>query len=109
MGFLFGEIAGCFLIVHLITSEKLAAVKKVGESITLNERKKFHPEQWVKLYGIVSNHCDYIITCQVSHLDTVLNHTQRSWWDDYLLEPVDEEEKPISVEEALSRCHHSVS
>ncbi|MCA1992294.1 MAG: hypothetical protein LDL41_09670 [Coleofasciculus sp. S288] len=77
----------------------------MSESITLDEWKKFHPEQWVKLYGIVSNHCDYIITCQVYQLEVVLGSAQRGWWDGYLLEPVDEEEQPMTVEEALSRCH----
>ncbi len=81
-------------------------VGKVGESIPLRDSQKFHPEQWVKLYGIISNRCDYIITCQVYHLETVLSSTQRHWWDEYVLEPVDEEEQPMSIEDAYSRTYH---
>jgi hypothetical protein len=81
--------------------KKIASVKKVDNNITIDECKKFHPNQWVKLYGVFSNRCDYITTCQVYQLEIVVNGNQRHWWDGYLLEPVNEEEQPISVEEAF--------
>ncbi len=62
------------------------------KGISTAESEKFHPLQWVKVYGIVSSRCDYIITCQVEHLKTVLKGFQSGWWDEYILEPVDEDE-----------------
>lgn len=89
--------------------KKIITDKTVGGSITINESQKFHPEQWVKLYGVFSNRCDYIITCQVCHLETVIGKYQRRWWDTFLLEPVDEAEQPISIEEAFRRCYCTAS
>ena len=58
--------------------------------ILLDQSKNLNPEQWIKIYGIFSNRCDYIITCQVYQLETVLSRIQPSWWDNFILEPVDE-------------------
>ncbi len=69
--------------------------------IPLGEYQKFHPEQWVKLYGVTSNRHHYLITCQVYQLEVVISSQQRGWWDDYLLEPVDEEEQPLPLEAVL--------
>jgi hypothetical protein len=33
----------------------------------------------------------------------VIGGIQHSWWDNYVLEPVDEKEQPISLEEAIRR------
>lgn len=74
------------------------------ETIIIDEYKKLHPEQWLKVYGVFSNRCDYINTCQVYQLEAVLGSIQRGWWDEYVLELVDEKEQPISVEEAFERC-----
>lgn len=65
---------------------------KVRETVAIEAREALHPEQWVKLYGIFSNRSDHIITCQIYQLETVLSKIQHSWWDDYLLELVEEEE-----------------
>jgi hypothetical protein len=75
----------------------------VGKSITLDKCKELHPEQWVKVYGVVANRRDYIITCQVYQLEAVVGTNKTGWWDSFLLEPVDEEEQSISVEEAFER------
>lgn len=53
---------------------------------------KFSPLQWIKVYGVFSSRCDYIITCQGYQLETVLGCMQPDWWDDVVLEPVDEED-----------------
>lgn len=53
---------------------------------------KFSPLQWIKVYGVFSSRCDYIITCQGYQLETVLGCMQPEWWDDVVLEPVDEED-----------------
>ncbi len=75
----------------------------VSERIPIDESEKFHPEQWVKLYGVTGNRHEYINTCQIDQLETVIGGIQHSWWDNYLLEPVDEKEQPISLEEAIRR------
>jgi hypothetical protein len=91
------------LLFAQVTSEKLEAVGKVRDRITSDECKKLHPEQWVKVYGVVAHRYDYIISCQVYQRETLVCKMPRDWWDGYVLEPVDEEEQPISVEEALER------
>lgn len=58
---------------------------------------KFDPLQWIKVYGVFSSRCDYIITCQGYQLETVLGCMQPEWWDDVVLEAVDEEELLISA------------
>lgn len=63
----------------------------MNEKIAINESKTFHPEQWVKVYGVFANRCDYIVICQVYQLEALLNCIQLDWWDKFLLEPVDEE------------------
>ena len=63
----------------------------MNERIPIDESKTFHPEQWVNVYGVFSNRCDYIIICQVYQLELVLSRIQPGWWDQFLLEPVDEE------------------
>lgn len=75
----------------------------VSEKISVDECEKLHPHQWVKLYGVIANRYEYINTCQIYQLKTVVGSIKRSWWDNYVLEPVDEKEQPISLEEALKR------
>jgi hypothetical protein len=84
----------------------VATVREVYETITFDESNQLHPEQWIKVYGVFSNRCDYIITCQVYQLETVLSSNQRNWWDDILLEPIDEEEQPMPVQEAMKKCSY---
>jgi hypothetical protein len=74
--------------------------------IPLDECKKLHPEQWVKVYGVFCDRCDYINTCQVDQLETVLSGNRKSWWDGFFLELVDEEAQPISVEQVFVKGHH---
>lgn len=97
--------AGIFLLWHEVKSE-LVAAENVSKSITIDECKQFHPEQWVNLYGVFAHRCDYLITCQVYQIETVISKNQRHWWDDYFLEPIDENEQPIPLEEALFRCQN---
>ncbi len=73
----------------------------VSEKISLDECEQLHPHQWVKLYGVTANRYEHINTCQVYQLEVVVGNIQRSWWDNYVLEPVDENEQPMSLEEAL--------
>ncbi len=82
----------------------------MSEKISLNEREKLHPHQWVKLYGNGANpdEYEYINTCQVYQLDAVLTSISSSWWNNYVLEPVDENEQPMSLEEALNRGRESL-
>lgn len=78
----------------------------MSQVIRISECEKFHPYQWVKLYGIISGRWHYINTCQVYQLKMVTATIRRGWWDDYLLEPVDEQEQPVSIEEATKRFQH---
>ncbi len=75
----------------------------MSEKISLDECEKLHPYQWVKLYGVTANRHEYINTCQVYQLEAVLGNMQHSWWDNYVLELIDEQEEPMSLEEALKR------
>lgn len=77
------------------------------EIIKFDEYKNLHLGQWVKVYGVASERCDYIITCQVYDLETVLGVTTRCWWDSYVLEPVDEDEQPISLQDAFKELELS--
>ncbi len=67
------------------------------KSIAVAQHNKFDPLQWIKVYGVFSNRCDYIISCQAYQLETVLGCIQLHWWDDVVLEPVDEEEMLVSA------------
>lgn len=58
---------------------------------------KFEPLQWIKVYGVFSSRCDYIITCQAYQLETVLGCMQPGWWDDVVLELVEDEECLLSA------------
>lgn len=83
----------------------------MSEKIFLGERDKLHPQQWVKMYGVAANHpgeYEYIVTCQIYQLEVVLSSIQISWWDNFVLEPVDEQEQPIPLEEALKRKGESL-
>ena len=62
------------------------------EIVRVEDCQNLHPEQWVKLYGVISKRCDYIITCQVYQLETVLGVVKRHWCDSYVLELIDQEE-----------------
>lgn len=79
---------------------------KVINGIPFDEYKKLHPEQWIKLYGVIYHSRHYLITCQVYQLEVVINSNQRNWWDGFLLEPVDEEEQPVPLEEAFLKSQH---
>ena len=72
----------------------ISLVKKV---ISVEQGSKFDPLQVIKVYGVFSNRCDYINTCQGYQLETVLRCMQPDWWDDVILEPVDEEEMLLSA------------
>jgi hypothetical protein len=74
----------------------------VIRTIFLDEYEKLPLEQWIRLYGIVSNRSDYIITCQVYQLKAVLGSIRRHWWDDFTLELINEDEQPMSIEEVFS-------
>jgi hypothetical protein len=69
----------------------------VLEVIAVEKYQRFDPLQWVKVYGVVSSRCDYIITCQGYQLETVLGCLQPGWWDDVILEADDQEEELITV------------
>lgn len=71
--------------------------------ISLAQRQKLHPEQWVKIYGIFSNRCEYINTCQVDQLEAVISQNFVNWFQSIVLEPVDESEQPMLVEEATDK------
>lgn len=64
------------------------AYKAVLERISSTEAEKLHPEQWVNVYGISEGRIDYLNTCQVSQLDTVLNNIPAHWWESFLLEAI---------------------
>ena len=76
------------------------------ESITIKECEKLHLDQWVKVYGVFASRCDYLVTCQVYQLEAVLDKNPKSWWDDYALEPVDEEEQPIALTQAFLKSNN---
>ena len=63
----------------------------MNQKIPIDESKNLHLEQWVEIYGIFSNCCHYINTCQVYQLEAVLIRIPPAWWDKFLLKPVDEE------------------
>lgn len=73
---------------YILSGNKSKSMQKVI-NVDLH---KFSPLQWVKVYGVFSSRCDYIITCQGYQLETVLRCMQPEWWDDVVLEPVDEED-----------------
>jgi hypothetical protein len=79
------------------------AIGEMSEEISINECKKLHLEQWVKVYGVVSNRCEYINTCQVYQLETVAWSISRGWFEDIVLQPVDEEERSIFLEEVMKK------
>jgi hypothetical protein len=56
----------------------------------MEEPEQLHPQQWVKVYGVISNCCQYINTCQVYQLDAVVGNIQRGWFEDLILELIDE-------------------
>lgn len=72
-------------------------VKQVINKINLDKYNNLHPLQWVKVYGIFSSRCDHIITCQGYQLGTILRCLQPDWWEDVVVEAVEEEELPISA------------
>ena len=71
--------------------------------ISIEQCQKLPPEQWVKIYGVFSNRCEYINTCQVDQLEVVISRNYYGWFQDIVLEPVDESEQPILVEEAINK------
>ncbi len=73
------------------------------EKISIHEHQKLDPFQWVKVYGVTCSCYDYINTCQVYQLEAVQRSFQRGWWEEYVLEPVDEEEQPISIPRAVDK------
>jgi hypothetical protein len=75
----------------------------MSEKISIKECKKLLPEQWVKVYGVISNCCKYINTCQTYQLQTVVRNIPHGWFDDIVLHLVDEEERPIAIEEVRQR------
>ncbi len=75
----------------------------MSEKISLDESNKLHPHQWVKLYGVTANRHEYINTCQVYQLEVMVGSIQHNWWNNYVLEPVDEKEQPMSLSDALKR------
>lgn len=70
----------------------------MSKEIFIKECKELHPEQWVKVYGVFSNCCKYINTCQVYQLESVVGSISPGWFEDIVLHPVDEEERPIAWE-----------
>jgi hypothetical protein len=73
---------------YILLGNNRKSMKKVIDA----DYSKFSPLQWIKVYGVFSSRCDYIITCQGYQLETVLRCMQPEWWDDVVLEPVDEED-----------------
>lgn len=71
-----------------------SAEPEMGAFIPFEDKNTLQPEQWVKVYGLHSEQCYYIITCQVFQLDAVLGGNQGiwwiGWWDGFLLESIDE-------------------
>lgn len=75
-------------------------MKKLESVLNQFNAEKYNnlqPLQWVKVYGIFSNRCDHIITCQVYQLSTILRCLQPTWWEDVVVEIVDEEELSVSA------------
>lgn len=68
-------------------------VESVLNTINPEKYNNLHPLQWVKVYGIFSNRCDHIITCQGYQLATILRCFQPSWWEEVVVEIVDDDEE----------------
>jgi hypothetical protein len=88
------------LIVNVIKQANLGEVViwNMSEKFPIKECNKLHPEHWVNVYGVVSERCEYINTCQVYQLETVLGGIVRSWFEDIVLELVNEEENQYPEE-----------
>lgn len=71
----------------------------MSEKISIKECNQLHPEQWVKVYGFVFGRCEYINTCQLYQLEAMIGSTSQHWFEDIVLQLVDEEEQPIALEE----------
>ena len=88
---------GAFLIVSKEEN------KRLHRKISIAQCQKLHPEQWVKIYGLFSNRCEYINTCQVDQLEVVIPQNYHGWFHEIVLEPVDESEQPMLLEEAMNK------
>ena len=77
--------------------------KQMSEKISIKKCNQLHPEQWVKIYGLVFGCCEYINTCQIYQLETVIGNTSRHWFEDIVLQPVDEEEHPVAIAELIKK------
>ena len=78
----------------------------MNETISIKEIQaynQFDPEQWVKIYGFVFGRCEYINTCQIYQLEVVIDSTSHHWFEDIVLQPVDEEEHPVAIEELIKQ------
>lgn len=73
----------------------------MSEKISIKECHQLHPEQWVKVYGFVFGRCEYINTCQIYQLQTVIENTPLHWFEDIMLQLVDEEERPVAIAELI--------
>ncbi|HEY9614057.1 hypothetical protein [Allocoleopsis sp.] len=74
----------------------------MSAKIFIEQCKTLHPEQWVKLYGVVSNRWEYINTFQAYQLETVVSGISLGWFKDIALYLVDEEECPIAIAEVIN-------
>lgn len=73
----------------------------MSEKISVKECHQFHPEQWVKVYGFVFGRCEYINTCQIYQLEVVLGSTSCHWFEEIVVQPVDEEERPVAIAQLI--------
>ena len=76
---------------------------EMSEEIFIRECKRLHPEQWVQLYGIVSNRWEYINTFQAYQLETVIRSIPRGWFKDISLYPIDQEEYSTAIAEVINK------
>lgn len=73
----------------------------MNAEIPIKDCKKLHPEQWVKVYGVVSNCDEYINTCQAYQLETVVGSIPHGWFEDIVLYLVDEQERPLQPNQGI--------
>jgi hypothetical protein len=74
---------------------------QMNYQISIKEYKNLHPEQWVQVYGVISNCYKYINTCQAYQIQTILEILSCGWFEDIFLYPVDEEEGSLAIGEFI--------
>ncbi len=62
---------------------------EMNELIPLSESEQLAPEQWVKLYGVAYDQCQYILTCQVWQLQETFGSNKRKWSEEFFVKPAE--------------------